>query len=122
MAPAPDRQTEPWPDGEPDEGAPDSTPRSAWSRARQDLAIVLWPSFLAGAAATMFFFAVFDPVAIGEGTALAGLLASHNAGYALGFFFFWLITGVSSALSIYLARTQHVQRPRGVAPWLRDKP
>jgi len=83
---------------------------------------VLWPSFLAGAAATMFFFAVFDPVALGEGTVLAGLLASHNAGYALGFFFFWLVAAVSSALSIYLARTQHTQRTRDVAPWLRDKP
>ncbi|HXQ31170.1 MAG TPA: hypothetical protein VN790_04275 [Steroidobacteraceae bacterium] len=122
MAPAPDRDTGPPPTGEPTEGAPDSAPASAWSRARQDLAIVLWPSFLAGAAATMFFFAVFDPVALGEGTVLAGLLASHNAGYALGFFFFWLVAAVSSALSIYLARTQHTQRTRDVAPWLRDKP
>ena len=82
-------------------------PRSPWSRARKDVAIVLWPSFLAAAVMTMFFFAVFDPVDIGEGTALAELIANHNAGYALGFFFFWAFTTLSSALSLYLARTEH---------------
>jgi len=67
---------------------------------------VLWPSFLAAAVMTMFFFAVFDPVDIGEGTALAEVVTSHNAGYALGFFFFWAFTTLSSALSLYLARTE----------------
>jgi hypothetical protein len=88
-------------DGELDE------PRlSPWSRARRDVAIVLWPSFLAAAVMTMFFFAVFDPVDIGAGTALAELVANHNAGYALGFFFFWAFTTLSSALSLYLVRTE----------------
>jgi hypothetical protein len=86
--------------------ADDEPPPSAWSRSRRDLAIVLWPSFLAAAVMTMFFFAVFDPVDIGEGTALAGLIANHNAGYALGFFFFWAFTTLSSALSLYLLRTE----------------
>ena len=81
-------------------------PASPWSRARRDVAIVLWPSFLAAAVMTMFFFAVFDPVDIGEGTALAELVANHNAGYALGFFFFWAFTTLSSALSLYLVRTE----------------
>jgi hypothetical protein len=81
-------------------------PVSTWSRARRDVAIVLWPSFLAAAVMTMFFFAVFDPVDLGEGTALAELVANHNAGYALGFFFFWAFTTLSSALSLYLVRTE----------------
>ncbi len=94
--------------GEPDSisGELDEPPVSAWSRARRDVAVVLWPSFLAAAVMTMFFFAIFDPVDIGEGTALAALVANHNAGYALGFFFFWAFTTLSSALSLYLVRTE----------------
>ncbi len=84
----------------------DERPASRWSRARRDVAIVLWPSFLAAAVMTMFFFAVFDPVDIGEGTALAEIITSHNAGYALGFFFFWAFTTLSSTLSLYLVRTE----------------
>ena len=81
---------------------------SRWSRIWRDVAIVLWPSFLAAAGETMFFFAVFDPVDLGEGTALADLVANHNAGYALGFFFFWAFTTLSGALALYLARTETV--------------
>jgi hypothetical protein len=84
----------------------EAPPVSTWSRTRRDVAIVLWPSFLAAAVMTMFFFAVFDPVDLGEGTALAELVANHNAGYALGFFFFWAFTTLSSALSLYLVRTE----------------
>ncbi len=81
---------------------------SRWTRVWRDVAIVLWPSFLAAAAETMFFFAVFDPVDRGEGTALADLVANHNAGYALGFFFFWAFTTLSGALALYLARTETI--------------
>jgi hypothetical protein len=97
-----------------DSDGPEALPAAAWSRARKDVAIVLWPSFLAAAVMTMFFFAVFDPVDIGEGTALAELVANHNAGYALGFFFFWAFTTLSSALSLYLVRTEiAVRGPNG---------
>jgi hypothetical protein len=81
---------------------------SRLTRVWRDVAIVLWPSFLAAAAETMFFFAVFDPVDLGEGTALADLVANHNAGYALGFFFFWAFTTLSGALALYLARTETI--------------
>ena len=81
---------------------------SRWTRTWRDVGIVLWPSFLAAALETMFFFAVFDPVDIGEGTALADLVANHNAGYALGFFFFWAFTTLSGALALYLARTETI--------------
>ena len=77
-----------------------------WSRVTRDVAMVLWPSFLAAAAETMFFFAVFDPVDLGEGTSLAALVANHNAGYAIGFFFFWAFTTLSAAVALYLARTE----------------
>jgi hypothetical protein len=77
-----------------------------WSRITRDVAMVLWPSFLAAAVETMFFFAIFDPADLGEGTSLADLVANHNAGYAIGFFFFWAFTTLSAALSLYLARTE----------------
>jgi hypothetical protein len=81
---------------------------SRTTRIWRDVAIVVWPSFLAAAAETMFFFAVFDPVDLGEGTALADLVSNHNAGYALGFFFFWAFTTLAGALALYLARTETI--------------
>ncbi len=102
--------------GDADGHAPAVLPAATWSRARKDVAIVLWPSFLAAAVMTMFFFAIFDPVDIGEGTALAELVANHNAGYALGFFFFWAFTTLSSALSLYLVRTEIAVRGSGEGP------
>ncbi len=84
----------------------ESAPRRGLSRVGRDVAMVLWPSFLAAAVQTIVFFAIFDPVYLGEGTALAELISNHNAGYALGFFFFWAFSTLSSALTLYLARTE----------------
>jgi len=84
-----------------------------WSRRRQDVAIVLWPSFLWACVATMFFFAAFDPVQLGAGTPLEPLLRDREGGYALGFFAFWILTAGSSALTLYLARTQRPHLPPG---------
>jgi hypothetical protein len=88
-----------------------------WSRRLQDVAVVLWSSFLVGGVATMCFFAVFDPLLLAEGTALAPLAPSHNAGYAIGFFCFWLIGAVAGGLAVYLVRTQ-----RGAGGRRRDWP
>jgi hypothetical protein len=33
------------------------------------------------------------------------------SGYAIGFFFFWLISALSSLLTLYLARTAHAEPP-----------
>jgi hypothetical protein len=93
-----------------------------WNRARQDVAIVLWPSFLVAAAATMFFFAVFDPPVIGEGTPLHDLLSRREVGYAFGFFVFWVLAAASSSLTLYLARTQRPEPAPPVEPWMRDIP
>jgi hypothetical protein len=65
---------------------------------------VLWPSFLAAALATMLFFAFVDPEALRE-TMIESLELGRMSGYGLGFFFFWLITLVSSAISVFLLRT-----------------
>ncbi len=87
----------------------DEVPSKGWNRVGRDVAMVLWPSFLAAAVQTMVFFAIFDPVYLGEGTALAEIISSHNAGYALGFFFFWAFTTLASALTVYLVRTEAAQ-------------
>ena len=75
-----------------------------WSRNRQAVATVVWISFLGAAGATMLFFALFDPVE------LAGLLdedleIGHQAGYAVGFFFFWLLFAFCSGVTAWLVRT-----------------
>jgi len=77
-----------------------------WSRLSRDVAMVLWPSFLASCVASVFFFAIFDPVEITQGTPLADWFSVAHAGYAIGFFSFWAFTTLSSALTLYLARTE----------------
>jgi hypothetical protein len=83
-----------------------------WSRLRQDVAIVVWPSFLVAAVATMICFAFIDPVFIGHDDYPPPAFASRESGYAIGFFFFWLIASLASLLTLYLARTA-VRRPPG---------
>lgn len=85
-------------------------PQVAWSQLAQDTAVTLWPSFLAAAVATMFFFAFFDPSLFGEGAVPPRWLTHRMAGYAVGFFFFWAICTLSSALTLYLVRTASPQR------------
>ena len=75
-----------------------------WSRNRQAIAVVVWISFLCAAVATMLFFALFDPVDL---AALYDddLALSRDAGYAAGFFFFWLLSASCAALTAWLVRT-----------------
>jgi len=75
-----------------------------WSQRAQDIAAVAWPSFLTGSVATMLFFAFIDPLVLQDATFPSWDL-SRMTGYALGFFFFWGIAAVSSALSIFLTRS-----------------
>jgi hypothetical protein len=94
-----------------DTGEHDAAPAVVWSQFAQDTAVTLWPSFLAASVATMFFFAFFDPAVFGAGATPPDWLADHRmAGYAVGFFFFWAICTLSSALTLYLVRTA---RPQG---------
>ena len=70
-----------------------------------DLALVLWPSFLAACGASLLFFAAIDPALLRDvGPRLfAGL--DREGGYAVGFLFFWGIGAIASTLSVYLIRT-----------------
>jgi hypothetical protein len=90
-----------------DPGEVEFHPPPPWSRAAQAIAAVLWPSFLAASLATMLFFAFVDPELLAEATS-PPLEVSRLTGYAIGFFFFWVITLVSSAVSVYLVQTAHL--------------
>jgi hypothetical protein len=67
----------------------------------QRLGWVLWPSFLMAGVAELVFFALFDP----SDLYLFGvpLEAERMPVYTLGFFAFWTIGAVSSALTVFLA-------------------
>jgi hypothetical protein len=81
-----------------------------------DLGRVLWPSFLAACGASVLFFAAVDPALLrGAGPRLFANL-DREAGYALGFFFFWAIGAVASTLSVFLIRTSS-RRPRSAGRW-----
>jgi hypothetical protein len=101
---------------QPDPLVPDDAepPRLPWSQLAQDMAVTLWPSFLAASVATMFFFAFFDPAMFGGGATPPSWLTHRMAGYALGFFFFWAICTLSSALTLYLVRTARPAPRRGL--------
>lgn len=75
-----------------------------WSRNRQAVAIVVWISFLTAAIGTMVFFALFDPVSL-SGLLDEDLQIGREAGYAAGFFFFWVLSALCSAVTAWLVRT-----------------
>ena len=75
-----------------------------WSRNRQAVATVIWISFLAAAIATMLVFAVFDPVELAASLDV-GIDIGRQAGYAVGFFFFWLLFALCSGVTAWLVRT-----------------
>lgn len=80
-----------------------------------DVALVLWPAFLAACVASLLFFAAVDPALLRDAGPhwFAGL--DREAGYALGFFFFWGVSAIASTLSVYLIRTGH-SPDRGASP------
>ena len=75
-----------------------------WSRDKQAVFTVAWISFLVAAIGTMVFFALFDPVDL-TGIFDDDLDIGREAGYAAGFFFFWVLTAVASAVTAWLVRT-----------------
>ena len=75
-----------------------------WSRNRQAVATVVWISFLSAAVATMLFFAIFDPIEL-IAAFDPDLEASREAGYAVGFFFFWILAAFCSGVTAWLVRT-----------------
>ncbi len=70
---------------------------------RRSLMLILWPSFLMAGVASAIVFALIDPLDV----AIFGYFrAERDVLYAAGFFFFWLIAGLSSILTLYMLPTK----------------
>jgi len=92
----------------------DTPPRRELSRRARLIGVVVWSSFLASAAGTMFFFAFVAPTdLIGEDP--QGSLMDHLAVYSLGFFGLWCLSSLAAALALYMLRVT------GVPPAERDE-
>ena len=88
----------------------DAEPPRELSRRQRDVFVIGWCSFLSAAVATMVFFAFVDPQALADITE-PPLPIDRMGGYALGFFFFWLLAAGSATLTVYLIRTRHGHPP-----------
>ena len=80
-----------------------------WTQRMQEIAAILWPGFLAACAGTMLFFAFVDPEDL-ERALERPITLSRMSGYGIGFFFFWLISVISSAMSVYLVTTARKEK------------
>jgi hypothetical protein len=70
-----------------------------------DVGLVWWSSFLAAGVASMLFFAAVDPQLLRDAGPRIFDNLSREAGYALGFFFFWALAAIAAALSVYMVRS-----------------
>jgi hypothetical protein len=78
-----------------------------------DVGLVSWSSFLAACVASILFFAAVDPQLLRDAGPRIFDNLSREAGYALGFFFFWVLAAGAAALSVYMVRSAewHDGRP-----------
>lgn len=60
---------------------------------------ILWPSFLVAAVTSAVVFALIDPL---DMVFFGYVQVSPQLTYAGGFFLFWLMAGLSSALSLFM--------------------
>lgn len=79
-------------------------PAPEWTTRQQDIANVLWASFLAACVASVVFFAMVDPLELAA-VSTPMLEISRMAGYAIGFFFFWSIAALASTVTSFMVRT-----------------
>jgi len=96
------------PDGRPQD--PEQQRIAPWRRRQRDIGYVAWASFLMACAASAVFFAMVDPQVL-SGTTTPGWEISRQAGYAIGFFGFWLLTAGTAAFAIWLVRTEPAPPP-----------
>ncbi len=69
----------------------------------QQWGAILWPSFIAAGVASVVFFAFVDPLRL-QAISFPGTAISRELGYTAGFFMFWSVTALSSAVTWYLQR------------------
>ena len=80
-----------------------------WNQRRRNIAVVIWPSFLAACLGTLLFFAKIDATRLPHAFVFAVDL-SDQAIYSIGFMFFWLIALVATSMSTWLLRTERRMR------------
>src|SRR5450432_1386975 len=85
-----------------------------------DVGLVTWSSFLAAGMAGMLFFAAVDPQLLRDAGPRIFDNLNREAGYALGFFFFWALAASAAALSVYMVRSAERRDGRSVTH--RDSP
>jgi Na+-driven multidrug efflux pump len=93
--------------------ANEPTGTTRWPQRRQDIAAGLWASFLIAAASSVLCFAFVDPAELAFLPDAEETTAGRMTGYAVGFFFLWIVAAASSALTLFLARTE---RPDAADP------
>ena len=69
----------------------------------QQWGAILWPSFVAAGMASAVFFAFVDPLRL-QAISFPRTPISRELGYTAGFFMFWAVTALSSAVTWYLQR------------------
>ena len=99
------------------QGLPEDAPRAwrRWSRRAQNIAAIMWSSFLASCIGTAIFFSHVDPLEL-DAISTPVTDFSSLAGYAIGFFFFWVVSGIASLLAVFLIRTSRRQDGRARGP------
>jgi len=78
-------------------------PDGSRRRLIQQWGAILWPSFVAAGLASVVFFAFVDPLRL-QAISFPGSAISRELGYTAGFFMFWAVTALSSAVTGYLLR------------------
>lgn len=90
-----------------DTPAPEPHP---WSRRAQDIGAIVWSSFLAACFGTFLFFGFFDPTLLADDLHPPKWLRDPMTGYAVGFFFFWIVSLVAAALTTFLVESRPADR------------
>jgi hypothetical protein len=81
-----------------------------------DFGLVLWSSFLAAGVASMLFFAAVDPLMLRHAGPQRFEDLNREAGYGLGFLFFWALAASAAALSVYMIRSVGGRDNRSATP------
>ena len=75
-----------------------------WGKRKRDIGIAIWIAFLAACIGTFVIFAVMDADALNDAWVLPWEMGSRLA-YSLGFLFLFIVSLISSSLTIFMIRT-----------------
>jgi hypothetical protein len=92
-------------------GTPVAAERRELGRRARAIVVVVWSSFLAACAGTMFVFAFVAPADIIDPVDGSGW-QDHLGIYTLGFFGLWCLGALASAIALYLYGLAHAPGSR----------